>query len=112
MRALLDKQEHSGLVCQRQPLRIRSSKAFIVDTDKLNNPDDIKADDLGSWRNDGQHSHWVKVKKNQKDGHIVRVDFCGGKPQNDSSAYCLHRLYFVHHSSTQFKRRIAYLTGM
>ena len=35
---------------------------FLVNTDNLDHPDDVKADDLGSWKNDGQHKRWVKVK--------------------------------------------------
>ena len=60
---LLDEKRHNGLVSKQQPLRVRESKTFLVDTDNLNNPDDIKADDLESWRNDGQHSRWRKVKQ-------------------------------------------------
>ena len=102
VRILLDKQRHSGL-------RVWESKVFIVDTDKLSHPDDIKADDLGSWRNDGQHTRWVKVT--QEGGRICRVEFCSGKPKNDPHAYCLHRNYYVHHSSYHFKRKIVYLSG-
>ena len=53
---LLDKKRHSGFVCHRQPFRVTESKVFLIDTDKLDHHDDIKADDLGSWKNDGQHS--------------------------------------------------------
>ncbi|MDD9816963.1 MAG: hypothetical protein OXU61_02325 [Gammaproteobacteria bacterium] len=107
---LLDKQRHLGLVCEEQPLRVRESKVFIVDTNKLSHPDDLKADDLGSWKNDGQHSRWVKVK--QMGGCVTKLEFCSGKPTNNPNAYRLHRHYFVHHSNSQFKRKIAYLSGM
>lgn len=110
VRILLDRQRHSGLVSQQQPLRVCESKVFVVNTDHLGDPDDIKADDLGSWRNDGQHSRWVKVK--QDGDHIRTVEFCSGKPKNDPSAYCLHRHYFIHHSMNQFKRKIVYLSGI
>ena len=109
IRILLEKKRHEGRVCDKQPLRIRETKAFVVDTDKLRSPDDLKADDLGSWKNDGQHSRWFKV--GTEDGKVLRVEFCSGKPKNDSSAYCLHRHYFVHHSTQAFKRKIVYLTG-
>ena len=60
---LLDKTLHQGYVCKQQPLGVKESKVFIVDTNKLNHPDDIKADKLGSGKNDGQHPRWVKVKQ-------------------------------------------------
>lgn len=76
---LLDKQRHLGLVCEEQPLRVRESKVFSVDTNKLSHPDDLKADDLGSWKNDGQHSRWVKVK--QMGGCVTKLEFCSENPQ-------------------------------
>lgn len=80
------------------------SKVFLIDTDKLGHPDDLKADDLGSWKNDGQHSRWIKVRRK---GHNVSiVEVCSGKPKNCPTAYCLHRHYFVHHSNSQFKRKL------
>ena len=97
VRILLDKQRHNGLVSQQQPLRIQESKVFLVDTSELGDPEDIKADDLGSWKNDGQHSRWAKVK--QVNGSVRLVEFCSGKPRNDPSSYCLHRHYYVHHSN-------------
>ena len=109
VRILLDEKHRDGRVSRHQPLRVRQSKSFLVDTNNLDDPDDIKADDLGSWRNDGQHSRWVKV--NQVNEHVRSVKFCSGKPQNDPSTFCLHRNYYIHHSSNQFKRKIAYLTG-
>ena len=108
VRIMLDEKHHDKVIKQ-QPLRVHESKSFVVDTKYLNDPDDIKADDLGSWRNDGQHSRWVKVK--QVGGHVRAVEFCSGKPKGDPATYCLHRLYYIHHSNDQFKRKIAYLTG-
>ena len=85
------------------------NQSFLVDTDNLNDADDIKADDLGSWRNDGQHSRWVKVK--QVGGHVHTVEFCSGKPKSDPNTYCLRRHYYIHHSNHQFKIRISHLSG-
>ena len=41
---LLEKSIHQGYACEQQPLRVRESKVFIIDTSKLNHLDDIKAD--------------------------------------------------------------------
>ena len=46
VRTLLDKTVHEGYICDQQPLRVKGSKVFIIDTDNLNHPDDIKADEL------------------------------------------------------------------
>ena len=76
----------------------------------MNHPDDIKADELGGWKNDGQHSQWVKVKLHE--GRISGIEFCGGKPNNSPHVYCLQKAYFVHRSSSNCKRKIIYLSGM
>lgn len=106
---LLDKKRQSGLVCDQQPLRVTESKVFLIDTSKLDHHDDIKADDLGSWKNDGQHSRWVKVRR--KGESVYKVEICSGKPKNNPNSYCLHRHYFVHHSNSNFKRKIIFLSG-
>ena len=62
IRILLEKKRHEGRICKKQPLRVRDSKVFVVNTDELSNPDDLKADDLGSWKNDGLHAWWCKVR--------------------------------------------------
>ena len=54
---------------------------FLIDTSHLDHPDDLKADDLGSWKNDGQHSRWVKVTK--KGSSVKKMEFFGGKPHSD-----------------------------
>ena len=58
-----DKTLHQGYVCKQQPLGVKESKVFMVDTNKLNHPDDIKADKLEGGKNNGQHPRWVKVKQ-------------------------------------------------
>ena len=70
---LLDKTKHQGYICQQQPLGVKESKVFIVDTSKMRNPDDLKADELGGWKNDGQHPRWVKVK--QRNGNVSNIEF-------------------------------------
>ena len=109
VKILLDKGCQKNRVSKKQPLRVTDSKVFLVDTNELAHHDDIKADDLGSWRNDGQHSRWVKVS--EVASRIAGVKVCSRKPQRDKHAYCLHRHYFVHHSNHQFKRKIAFLSG-
>ena len=107
---MLNKKHDEGLISQRQPVDVRESKVYVVNTDGLDHPDDVKADDLGSWRNDGQHKKWIKVKQCQ--GQLSSIEFCSGKPKHDSSSYCLHRSYYVHHSNRHFKRKISYLSGV
>ena len=95
-------------ICTHQPLRVMQSKVFLVDTSHFDHADDLEADDLGGWKNDGEHSRWVKVTK--KGCKVNKVEFCSGKPLGDPRGYTLHRHYFTHHSNTEFKRKIIFLT--
>ena len=40
-------------LCLEQPFGITFSSTFVIDTSILAYRDDLHADDLGSWRNDG-----------------------------------------------------------
>ena len=44
-------------------------------------PDDVKADDLGSWRNDGQHKKWIKVEaKAEARDNFLQLNFAVENP--------------------------------
>ena len=43
---------------------------FIVDLSKLDKPEDIRADDLGSWICNGKRSSWSVLNE---DGDIIEI---------------------------------------
>ena len=112
VKILLDKSQQKSCVSKKQPLRTTDSKVFLVDTDQLAHPDDIKADDLGSWRNDGQHLCWVKVKENAVNkavGEILAFGTDGEGPLIEAfSRQCqlaTHLTCFTH-SKGNIKRKL------
>lgn len=46
---LLDETLPNRKIATSQPVCIEDNLVFVVDLSKLDNPDDIRCDDLGSW---------------------------------------------------------------
>ena len=51
----------NNLICTEQPTGCRFSATFIVDVSQLRHRDDIRADDLGVWKNCGVRSMYCSV---------------------------------------------------
>lgn len=78
-------------VCTERPIACRRNASFVLDTSCLDNRDDYKADDNGSF-----HHHGKKVEHMELDS----------KPDILQEGQCkLLRTYWVHNSHPQFKRR-------
>lgn len=87
-------------VCTERPIACRRNASFVLDTSCLDNRDDYKADDNGSF-----HHHGKKVEHMELDdeGDVVKLD---SKPDIlQEGQYKLLRTYWVHNSHPQFKRR-------
>ena len=93
-----------------------NNRAFIVDTSKLKNHDDVLADDCGSWINNGQHQFFYQISEQ---GVYERV---GRRASFDTSSLTrdwltLHRRYYDHkdsHDSTgarDFHRIVSFVTS-
>jgi len=95
-------------ICTQQPIGCTSSNTFVVDLSKLDDRNDIRADDLGVWVNKGVKSSFCNVKF--KDDRIKSVKVLDYKPSTKhSSVYRLKRTYWVH---SQASRRLFELEGM
>jgi hypothetical protein len=51
----------SKIVCSKVPSSINEGISFIVDLESLDDPDDVLADDMGVWKNNGVESTRVRV---------------------------------------------------
>ena len=49
------------LVCTKVPSSISNNVAFVVDTSKLEDMEDITADDMGVWKNNCVDTGYVRV---------------------------------------------------
>lgn len=86
-------------VCHVQPLGIRRNCTFIIDLDSIT-VDDLKADDLGSWKSTGtRRSYFILNKKSQP-------EFLSAVPSAESSHFVIIHRYFVHQTCSKFHRCI------
>ena len=91
-----------------QPVSVQDNLVFIVDISKLDRPEDIRADDLGSWTCNGKRRLQYSV---DNCGHVIDV-FGQHKPRNQH-LYTLVKLkrYLKHATAGDYKRTIAEIFG-
>ncbi|CAH3181480.1 unnamed protein product, partial [Porites evermanni] len=72
---------HSRLIATTHPIRVENKACFLVDLDRLQDPEDLLCDDLGSW-----NQSKTSVKKYQlgrKNGHVTKIikqpDYADGR---------------------------------
>ena len=101
---LLDDHIDKRRVCGVQPLGVTDNATFIVDLDRVCF-DDIKADDVGSWKPTGtKHIYFCF----NDDGETV---YSQGVPCG-AGYYNLIRRYYVHGTCQTFHRLIVSIEGM
>ena len=114
VRILLEDHETERL-CISQPINIQNNVTFLIDNAKIKNLDDIKCDDMGSWKRTGTPKNLFSVYRN-KDGsfkrikHVTRVETSA--TELDSKMYILKRTYYVNNSSDDLRKIISTLQGM
>ena len=79
-------------IATSQPVCVQDNLVFIVDISKLDKPEDIRADDLGSWDCNGKRCSYCCV---DDQGYVVTISKT--KPsQGAYSIYTLVRRYYKH----------------
>ena len=109
LRILLDPNIPDTKVCSKRPTNIMQSATYVVNITKLTDPDDVKNDNFGVWKHSGSHPSTYMVNV-EKDGYI-RIEKCAAGATGLNVVY-LRRLHSVHPSNIQFKRLIAFVSGM
>jgi hypothetical protein len=89
-------------ICQRRPIGCQENASFVIDTTKLNHYEDYKADDLGSFRNNGNKAYVVETKEN-------RVSSAAVLPKKfrfplKPGQIPVKKTYWIHSSDKTFKR--------
>ena len=94
-------------VCTHQPLHVEHNRTFVVDLESLKSHEDVKCDDIGSWKNQSQNkfcftkdeNKWLLMEK--KDEEISKLEFM-----------TLKRQYFsLQGDEEDFRRRIDIVTS-
>ena len=105
-RVLMNKDINTDKVCHVQPLGVTKNATFIVDIDDVMFSD-LKADDLGTWKNNGTKSTYFSMSVNGS------VAVASGKPSHGAeSYYVLTRRYFTHGTYQLFRRIVVDIRGM
>ena len=104
-------QAREAEICSEQPIGCSSSMTFLVDVSKLQDRDDIRADDLGVWDNKGVKSTFCSiVMQGDSVKNVAVLDY---KPSMKSSnVYRLKRTYWVHSEDKRISRRLFELEGV
>ena len=102
---LLDKHLPFNRIATCQPVGVQDNLVFVIDLSQLEKPEDIRADDLGSWTCNGKRCVQCVVH----DGEVS--DIIPGSKSGTCSTYCLVKRYYKHATAGDFKRTIAEIYG-
>ena len=59
-------------ICCMQPVNVSSNVSFVVNIEALDNPNDLKADDVGVWERKGSPVAYVSVYKRNGKNEIYQ----------------------------------------
>lgn len=105
--AIINTAPSSKVVCLRKPVGIRDAAVFLVDTTKLKHPNDLKADDMGSWIHKGKPIRHFEIERVPQSGEVYGAKPCDHR--RDDSVYKLTRIYYHHRGTSEFRRTIFYV---
>lgn len=108
LKILLSPSIDKNKVCSVWPIEVESSSTFVVDITKLKHPDDVRKDFFGKWIHSGSHPTPFKAKVNSN-GEI-QVEKCARGATGE--VYYLRRLHCYHPSNSDFRRLLAFISGM
>lgn len=104
---MLDPNLDASTVCSIQPLHVQHNSVFIVNLAKLSSVKDLYCDAMGAWRCNGVYHSWLKVD----DSRFV-TSYGKSKPAAAASnVYNMTRKYFLHKTSRDLKKTVAFLSG-
>ena len=107
IQTLLANEVDTRRVCKVQPLGVMRNAVFLIDLDEVHY-EDLKADDLGSWKATGTKRTYFRFTQSQA------IRYASGKPSGSSTCeyFLLTRRYYVHQTCDRYHRLIADIKGM
>ena len=99
--------QSSNVLCGKVPTSVSSNVVFVVDVNKLDDPNDLLCDDTGVWRNNGVDSVHYLVSLSNGQASTLEKSF-----SSDEAAYTLKRVYRVHGTNPGLKKLTVYIYGM
>ena len=84
------------------------SVTFVVNVDHIENQDDVLADDMGVWKNNGVDTNYVHATLSER--KVTSVEKCG-PPSTSANTYKVKRVYRTHATDGTLKKLTAYIYG-
>ena len=105
--------KHSADVCTDHPVGCMMNATFLVDTSKLQHPQDIKADDLGTFKNNRVQHRYCFATADKDDGNeLITQRLPVRHSECRPGHYDVKVTYWVHSSHNDFKRRLYQVIDM
>ena len=105
---ILNTELTSEVVCNRKPVGVSDAAVLLVNITKLKHPNDLKADDMGSWIHKGKPICYFDLDRSP-DGEVLQATRC--TREESSSIYKLTRIYYHHKGTPQFRKTLFYVHG-
>ena len=105
LNAILNTAVTSDIVCLQKPVGVKDAAVFLVKTTKLRHPDDLKADDMGSWVHKGIPSRYYNIECSPS-GVVCGVKRCS---KTTTDAYKLTRIFYHHRGTSELRKTIFYV---
>lgn len=98
-------------LCISQPINVSNNVSFLVDMSCLQHPDNLKCDDMGSWKHNGSPKRWFNVKKDTQG--INAIEPLEKKPSDPADGiFELRRTYYKNSSDETVRKIVAKLEGL
>ena len=95
------------MLCSKVPTSVSSNVVFVVDVNKLDDPNDLLCDDMGVWRNNGVDNVCYLISLSNGQISTIEKRFF-----SDETAYTLKHVYHVHGINAGLKKLTVYIYGM
>ena len=90
------------------PTSISEGVSFVVELNSLENKDDVSADDMGVWKNNGVDTSYIHVTMGKSSVDLVQK--CSAKDRK-SDTYSVKRVYRTHATDKSLKKITAFIHG-
>ena len=100
----------SKFICTEVPTLIHESVSFVVDVEQLDNVDDVLADDMGVWKNNGVDTNYVRISVSEC--KVDKVEKCTPLRESPTNVYRVKRVYRIHSTDGSLKKLTTYVYGM
>ena len=71
------------IICSMQLLRVEHHRSFVVDLEALRSVNDVKCDDMGSWRNNSSDKFYFEIDADEDgDLSVKMVDETSSESEN------------------------------